>query len=135
MVKRTLRSGGDIETVTAPYLPDLVLLRAIPAKDRALVLAADPARNIVAGLAGRGRTASPHDPALQAAAMAADADASGAAWAALLRRESIGWVVVAEPATRRALMAGLASNGATRARALRGAELWHLPPAAQDPRP
>lgn len=126
-VKRTIRSGGDADAVLSAYVAERLLIRRIPDGVDDLVLAADPARNMVAELAGRGRTVSPHDPSLHADAKIADGDASGAGWAALLERERIRWVLVNADTASPALRAALAAAGATRIEALGGIELWRLP--------
>lgn len=133
-VKRTLRSLGDHDAVLPHYLPERILLRAVPRTDADLVLASDPARNVVAELAGRGRTVSPHDPSLAADAARANADGSGTAWAALLARERIRWVLVTRATASPALDAGLRQAGATRTQALEGIELWALPSATEPAR-
>lgn len=130
VVKRTLRSGGDADAVLPSYAAERLLIRRIPTRADAridtYVLAADPTRNMVAELAGRGRTVSMHDPSLHAEAKIADGDASGARWAALFARERIGWVLVNGERASPALRAGLAAVGATRTDALHGIELWRL---------
>lgn len=131
-VKRTIRSLAAHDAVVAEYIPERVLIRRIPRDDARAVLAADPARNVVAELAGRGRTASPHDPSLAADAKAAEHDASGDAWAALFARERIGWALVDRATASHALDAGLRRAGAQRIEALHGIELWRLSPATRD---
>lgn len=134
-VKRTIRSLAAQDAVVGEYVPERVLIRHIPRDDARAVLAADPARNVVAELAGRGRTTSPHDPSLAAKAKAAEGDASGAAWAALLARERIGWTLVNRAAASHALDAGLRHAGAQRVESLHGIELWRMPPAMTKDRP
>jgi hypothetical protein len=129
-VKRTIRSGGDADAVLPSYAAERLLIRRIPARSDggadAPVLATDPARNMVAELASRGRTVSMHDPSLHAEAKIAEGDASGARWAALFARERIGWVLVNAERASPALRAGLAATGATRTETLHGIELWRL---------
>lgn len=131
-VKRTLRSMASHDAVVGEYVPERVLMRQIPGEDARAVLATDPARNVVAELAGRGRTTSPHDPSFAADAKAAERDASGAAWATLFARERIGWALVNRATASHALDAGLRHAGAQRIETLHEIELWRLPPAAKD---
>ena len=128
-LKRTIRSGGVADAVLPAYLPERLLLKRIPDGVGDIVLAADPARGFVAELGGRGRTVSPHDPSLADAALRANADASGATWAALLARERIRWVLVNAEIATPALRAGLARDGAKRDAALETIELWRRPAA------
>ena len=130
-VKRTIRSLAAHDAVVAEYIPERVLIRRIPRDDTRAVLATDPARNVVAELAGRGRTASPHDPSIAAEAKSAEGDASGAAWATLLAHERIGWVLVNRATASHALDAGLRRADAQRIDTLHEIELWRLPPAAK----
>lgn len=127
VVKRTIRTLSSHEGVVAEYVPERVLIRRIPENDTRAVLAADPARNVVAELAGRGRTTSLHDPSLAADAKLAESDASGDAWAALSARERIGWFLVNRATASHALDAGLRRAGAQRIDTLHGIELWRLP--------
>ena len=125
--KRTLRALGDGDRVFPHYVPERLLAREVPDGPDERVLATDPLRSVVAQLAGRGRTVGDHDPRLARAAAAAEADASGAAWAALLREEGIRWVLLTTPRASPALRAGLARAGAGPARTLEDAELWRVP--------
>lgn len=131
-VKRTIRSFADHDAVVAEYIPERVLIGVIPRNGTSAVLATDPARNVVAELAGRGRTTSLHDPSLAAAATSAEADASGAAWAALFARERIRWTLVNRKTASHALDAGLRRAGAQRIETLHDIELWRLPATAKD---
>lgn len=130
-VKRTIRSLAAQDAVVVEYIPERVLIRRIPSNDTRAVLATDPTRNVVAELAGRGRTTSLHDPSLAADANTAEGDASGAAWAALLARERIGWTLVNRATASHALDAGLRRVGARRIDTLHEVELWQLPRAAE----
>jgi hypothetical protein len=130
-IKRTIRSGGDHARVFPYYTPERLLVRDIPKGPEHVVLATDPFHSNVGELAGRGRTVAEHDPSLAIAAKQADADASGAAWAALFASERIRWALVTTERASPALRAGLARVGATHAHTLRAVELWRLPaPAA-----
>lgn len=130
-VKRTIRGLAAHDAVVGEYVPERVLIRRIPNNDTRAVLAADPARNVVAELAGRGRTTSPHDPSLAAEAKSAEGDASGAAWAALFARERIGWALVNRATASHALDAGLRRAGAQRVETLHEVELWRMPAATK----
>lgn len=131
-VKRTIRSFAAQDAVVAEYVPERVLFRHLPRDDARAVLATDPARNVVAEQAGRGRTTSSHDPSLAADAKAAEHDASGEAWAALFARERIGWALVNRATASHALDAGLQRVDAQRIDTLHEVELWRLPPAPKD---
>lgn len=134
-VKRTIRSVAAQDAVVGEYVPERVLIQRIPQHDTRAVLATDPARNVVAELAGRGRTTSLHDPSLAAVAKAAERDASGAAWAALFVRERIGWTLVNRATASHALDAGLRRAGAQRVDTRHDIELWHLPATAAEGTP
>lgn len=126
-LKRTIRSGGDAEAILPAYVPERLLLKRIPDSENDIVLAADPMRGFIAELGGRGRTVSPHDPSLAAAALHANHDASGMRWAELLARERIRWVLVNANIANPALRAGLARSGAERTETLESIELWRQP--------
>jgi hypothetical protein len=123
-IKRTIRSGGDIDAVLPAYLPERLLLRQLPAGDQGLVLATDPARGFVAELAGLGRVVSDHAPSLAEAAKRANDDRTGAAWAELFARESIRWIMINTDTASPALRAGLTRGQAKRFAASGHMELW-----------
>jgi hypothetical protein len=126
-LKRVIRSPLDDSALLQAYLPERLLLRGLPTADTGAVLATDPARGFVAELAGRGRTVSSHDPSLAAAAHDANRDASGGAWAALLARERIAWLLVNTQTANPALRTGLERIGATRTHHINRIELWRVP--------
>ncbi len=128
-LKRTIRSPFDDTATLQAYLPERLLLRRLPDGDTGLVLATDPARGFIAELGGRGRTLSPHDPSLAAAALRANGDMSGAAWAELFVRERIHWVLLNADTATPAMRAGLARAGAKRDATLESIELWRRPAA------
>ncbi len=134
-LKRTIRSGGDADAVLPAYVPERVLLRRIADGNDDIVLATDPMRGFVAELGGRGRTVSPHDPSLAATALLANADASGARWAALLARERVRWALVNADTAHPALRAGLARSRAQRTETLGNIELWRVPTLPADGAP
>ncbi len=135
-LKRTIRSGGDADAVLPAYVPERMLLKRIPGSADDIVLATDPMRGFVAELAGRGRTVSPHDPSLAAAALLANRDISGTQWSQLLARARIRWVLVNADTAHPALRAGLARGNAERMETLGNIELWRAPilPADGAPR-
>lgn len=134
-LKRTIRSGGDADAVLPAYVPERVLLKRIPDSTDDIVLAADPMRGFVAELGGRGRTVSPHDPSLAAAALLANRDVSGAQWSRLLARERIRWVLVNADTAPPALRAGLARSNAERTGTSGNIELWRAPTLPADGAP
>lgn len=134
-LKRTIRSPFDDTATLQAYLPERLLLRRLPDDDMGLVLASDPARGFIAELGGRGRTVSTHDPSLAAAALRANGDASGTAWAELFAREHIRWVLLSTDAASPALRAGLAHAGAKREAMLDDIELWRSPAATGEVSP
>ena len=134
-LKRTIRSGGDADAVLPAYVPERVLLKRVPNSEQNIVLATDPMRGFVAELGGRGRTVSPHDPSLAAAALLASRDVSGVHWSQLLAREHIRWVLVNADIADPALRAGLARSGAERMDTLGNIELWRAPPLAANGSP
>lgn len=125
--KRALLAGGRDEPLLRRYAPERIVharIRAHGAAGRVLDLGAATH----AELAGNGRTTTWYAPAMQVAARAADADASGAAWAALLDSERIS-DVLARPANRTpAQAAGLARRGAYRVLTVGDVEWWRIPP-------
>ncbi len=85
-----------------------------------------------AELAGLGRTADWYAPRLHAVAGAADADATGEAWARAIRREGIGHLVLRPATLPPARQAALLRLRADRVLTLGDVEWWALP--AADPR-
>lgn len=134
-LKRTIRSPFDDTATLQAYLPERLLLRRVPEGDTGLVLATDPARGFIAELGGRGRTVSTHDPSLAAAALRANGDISGTAWAELFAREHIRWMLLSTDAASPALRAGLARAGAKREATLDDIELWRSPAATGEVSP
>ncbi len=126
-LKRTIRALGDETRVFPHYVPERLLLRAIPPDDDGIVLSTVPERNYTAELGGRGRGVLEHDPALHAARAAAEADGSGAGWRALFGLSGARWVLVVPGRASPALQRALADSGAGRVEAIGDAELWRLP--------
>lgn len=125
-LKRLISGAGQYSSVLPHYTPERMLARQIPTTPRDIVLLADTAHDNAGEFAGRGRTVSHHNPRLHAAAAAAENDAQGTQWLALLHAEQISWVIAREPASP-ALHAALqrveaephATSGVLR--------LWRLP--------
>jgi hypothetical protein len=133
-VKRSLLALGRDAPLFERYAPERILAAAIraqaPASGPVLLLSTSHD----AELGTRGRTVEWYAPRLHAAAVAADADATGAAWAALLRHEHIAEVILAPAGLPAARAAGLARLGAQRRQAAGSAEWWHIPqPRTEDP--
>lgn len=131
-LKRILRSSGDTATVLTHYAPERMLIAAIPADDSSIVLATDPARGYIAELAGRGRTVSLHDPVLDTARVAAEADPTGRRWRDLFASTRAHWIIVT-PAASPALRKAITDTAATRVERNGDAELWRMPPVAGTP--
>ncbi|MFD0740111.1 hypothetical protein ACFQZQ_12580 [Lysobacter koreensis] len=128
-IKRSVAALGGDMPLFARYVPERLLAAAIreraPGSGRVLVL--DPAMPYYAELAGRGRSTAWYDPKLEAARTAADADASGAAWSALLQRERIAEVIVRPASLTPAQRAGLQRVGARRDLVVDEAQWWRIP--------
>ena len=130
--KHLLRSGGDEAAVLDVYVPERVLIERLP-DDGLIVLATNPMRGFVAELAGRGRTVSWDDPALEAARIAAEDDTSGGRWCALFASTHAHWILMTPANTSSALGTALRNAAATRIAQAGNAELWRLPDGAQHP--
>jgi hypothetical protein len=128
VVKRSLGALGQDAPLFERYAPERALAAAIRAEAPAsgpVLLLSEPYQ---AEFAGRGRDIAWYAPRLEAAAAAADRDASGTAWAALLRREHIAEVILVPAALPPPRAAGLARVGAHRRLAAGDAEWWRIPP-------
>jgi hypothetical protein len=84
----------------------------------------------IAELAGRGRSVSHYAPTLEAAGVAADSDASGTRWAALVREIDARWLLLNPQRLNPAQRAALARLGAQRVDMAGDMELWSVPQAA-----
>lgn len=123
-----LAAGKGAVAVEERYAPERVLiaqLRRIDDGD-SVVLALDPAAPSVAELGRRGRTVAWYAPRRQAARVAADADASGARWQALIGEAQARWLLLRPAKVAASLQAGLARVGARRVAAVGDAELWRI---------
>jgi hypothetical protein len=128
-LKQALHSVGSDAPLFEHYAPERLLASRIRASEapQGNVLALDPAHPTSAEFGSRGRTTSQYDFSLSQAAAQADADASGAAWAALMRRERIVHVLLRPESLSAAQRAGLARADA-RLRGEQGdAQWWSLP--------
>lgn len=124
---RALLALGRDAPLFERYAPERTLAAAIRAQapdGGPVLLLSQP---WLAEFAGRGRTVAWYAPRLRAAAAAADQDTTGAAWAALLRREHIAEVILSPAALPAARAAGLARAGAQRKLATGDAEWWRIP--------
>jgi hypothetical protein len=126
--KRTLLALGRGGPLFEDYVPERALAAAIRARAPAsgpVLLLSQPFQ---AEFAGRGRDVDWYAPRMQAAAHRADRDPTGAAWAALLRREHIAEVILAPATTPAPRLAGLARLGARPAMDVDGTQWWRIPP-------
>lgn len=127
-VKDSVRSLGRDAPLFEKYTPERLLASAIREHASAgNVLVLDPAQPYFADLGSRGRTTAWYDPRLQAAATQANADASGLAWAKLLRREHIDHVIARPGHTTPSQSHALRQLRATRRQQAGDAEWWSLP--------
>ncbi|MGY3266970.1 hypothetical protein [Lysobacter sp. HA35] len=125
-IKHALVAGGRDAPLFARYAPERVAnaqLRTL-APD-ATVLDLGGAAH--AELAGRGRTTLWYSPRLNTAAMQADADPTGAAWAQLLRANRIDIVLLREQDATPARRAGLARTAAHPILTVGPVKCWRLP--------
>lgn len=129
LLKQTVLAFGKDAPVFAGYAPERTLAALIreqsPAARNVLFLSAD--QPWFAELGQRGRSPTWYAPGLQAAAQAADRDASGQAWVRLIAQEQVGEIVLRRSqvgdAQRRALQDLQARHRAT----VGDAEWWSLP--------
>jgi len=127
MVKMTILEAGRDAPVFRAHAPERNLAAAIRATDHGNVLALDPDRPYVAELGVHGRSISGYDRTLQQAARAADTDASGAAWSALLHGAGVTDVLLRPAKTSAPQRAALAALRAERKAVEGDAEWWHIP--------
>lgn len=131
-VRKLVAGGGRVDEVYRRYAPERSLIAALRARDDgdSVVLAMDAQAPDVAELAGRGRSVSHYAPKLETAGAAADADASGTRWAALVRDIDARWLLLHPQHLNDAQRAGLALVGAQRVDTAGDVELWSVPHAA-----
>ena len=125
-IKRAVAALGDDGRLFERYAPERVLAARIRAETpQVIVLDLHGAAH--AEFAGAGRTRQWYAPVLERAARAADADSSGAAWAALLRRERISAVLVRPAKLTPAQHAGLTRLDAHPVLTVDEAQWWQVP--------
>lgn len=127
ITKRAFKAAGADAPLLERYAPERALVAAI--RERApdsgpVLLLSHPFH---AELAGRGRTVEWYAPRWHAAARQADSDATGAAWAALLRDEHIAEVIIPAESPQPARRKGLERMGATLELAVGGTQWWRIP--------
>lgn len=127
VVKMTIKEAGNDAAVFRAYAPERELLANIRNTSHRNVLALDPDRPNVAELGLQGRSISQYDRSLRNAALRAERDASGVAWAELLRHADIS-DVLARPATATpAQQAALTRVGAVHQQTAGDLEWWRIP--------
>ena len=132
-VKDAVVAGGRDAPLLAEHAPERLLASALrahgarPGVAGGNVLALDTVAPMMAEFGARARTVGWYDPSLQAAAAAADRDASGRAWLALLRAEGISDVLLRPAVLAPPRRAALQAAGATRVAQSGPAEWWRLP--------
>ena len=127
-VKETLLALGDDDASFRHYAPERILLaqlRVSPTR-AGNVLAMDPDTAWVAEAGTRARTTSRYDPSLATAATAADRDASGSAWHALLRDQGITEILLRKKTLTEAQRNGLRLANATLRAEQGDAQWWSL---------
>jgi hypothetical protein len=128
-VKETILAYGRDEPLFEHYAPERLLADAI--RDRndtsGNVVVLDAAKPFIAELGGRARTIAWYAPALEVAALEAEADPSGGQWIALFRREDIRHVILRDDSRTPARDAALAGSGAVRRARFGEASWWQLP--------
>lgn len=138
-LRKIVRSGGDADAAFRRYAPERMLIADLRRRDdgNSIVLAMDDKVPVFAELGARGRTVSHYSPRLEAARLAAEADASGIGWERLIRDVDAHWLLL-----RRAHLSGAARAGLVRVNArlvvdISESELWSVgtadPAAASTP--
>lgn len=125
-----VRARGDAMTVLAHYSPERALIARLRARDdgASIVLALDPAAPAIAELAGRGRSVAWYAPALERARVAANADASGQRWVAIVRELDARWLLLRDATLTEPQRHALALLGARHEASAGDAQLWSVPP-------
>lgn len=124
-IKRALAVAGADAPFLRRYAPERLAIAHIrESSPDAVVIDLSGAAH--AELAGRGRTTTWYAPALQARALDADTDATGARWAAVLREERITHAVMRPAQLPAARRAGLARAGAHRVLTVGEVECWRI---------
>ncbi|HYM86167.1 MAG TPA: hypothetical protein VET30_05465, partial [Pseudoxanthomonas sp.] len=130
-VKQTVLALGRDAPLFTEFVPErnlIALLREHPRSNgnRGNVLLLDGGNPNLAELGLRGRTVTWYDPELRVSARKAEADASGATWARLMRDEGIAEVILRPETLTRAQRAALARMHAVRRASVGKAEWWSL---------
>lgn len=127
-VRKLVTTGGRIDEVYRRYAPERALIARLLARDdsESVVLAMDAQAPVIAELGGRGRTVAHYAPKLEAARIAADADASGASWQQLIRSLDARWLLLRPAHLNDTQRAALVLVGAQRVDAIGDAELWSV---------
>lgn len=126
-VKMSILEAGRDAPAFRAHVPERNLIAAIRRLPHGSVLALDPDRPYIAELGVPGRSISGYDRPLQHAARLAEAQADGAGWAMLLRREGITDVLLRPAAQTPAQRAGLAHLGAWHQQTEGDVEWWRIP--------
>ena len=125
-LKRAIAAGGADSALFERYLPERLLAERLRAT-RGIVLVMPGGGLALAELGQRGRNMLWYSPRWEAEAARADADASGAAWARLLRDHRIAHVVLKPARLTTAQRVGLQRSGALLAASAGDAQWWRLP--------
>lgn len=132
-LKRVLSHPGDATPVLQRYAPARLLAQRVRMQgDGHSVLVLPGETSALAELGPRGRSMSWYAPAWERDFVRVEADASGHAWATLLRERGIGQVIADQPGASTAQRSGLALAGARKDACAGNACLWRLP---DNPRP
>ena len=128
-VKQTILAAGADAPLFDHHAPERSLVAAMRERGadtgRVLMLGTNPPA--LAELGARGRNVSWYSPGWEAAALRANGDAQGAAWAALLVDERVAHVLLRPEALNGAQRAALARLGAERKLVVGDAEWWAIP--------
>lgn len=128
-LKRVIGANGSDMPLLERYLPERALVTRLRASGNVLdVVLLLPGSNIaLAELGQRGRNMLWYSPRWQAEGMRADADASGQAWAQLLRGNRIAHLILRPATLTTAQRAGLRRSGAVLVETAGDAQWWRLP--------
>lgn len=131
-VKDAVVAGGRDAPLLATYAPERLLVEALRAHESGRghaggnVLSLDASAPMASELGVRARTIGWYDPSLEAAAAAAERDASGGAWLALMRSEGVTDVLLRPEGLTAPRRAALQAAGARRMAQAGPAEWWRL---------
>ena len=124
-LRMLVETGGDAHKVMRKFLPERSVLAAIPVGGGIVLSTA--ASSPYTALFGRdGRTVSWYAPTLSDKARAADADATGAAWHALIEEVGPNWLLIDRRSASDGLKRALSDRGAERHASESHAEVWRL---------